>query len=77
MAVAVTVCTGLRRVSETSATMTGVAAALIRVPGPHRRETTYDATTAAALAMRRVGNEIPPGRTSRRPPCLGSGDATP
>jgi hypothetical protein len=54
-----TVCTGRRNASDTSATITGVAAALSSVPGPQRRDTANDATADATLAMASVCGEMP------------------
>lgn len=66
MAVALTACTGRRRNSETSATMTGAAAAPIRVPGPHRRAPANEAAADATLAMISACGEMPlRGRSSR------------
>jgi hypothetical protein len=58
-AVAVAVRIGRRIVSETSATMTGAAAAPSRVPGPQIRATAKDAATDATLAMISVDGEMP------------------
>jgi hypothetical protein len=57
--VAVAVRIGRRSVSETSATMTGAAAAPRSVPGPQMRATAKDAGTDATLAMIRVCGEMP------------------
>jgi hypothetical protein len=45
--------------SDTSATITGVAAALSSVPGPQRRETANDAVADATLAIASVCGEMP------------------
>ena len=75
-AVVETVCTGRRRNSETSATTTGVAAALISVPGPQIREAANDAAADARLAMINVCSEIRlPDRFSVRS-ALEPGDST-
>jgi hypothetical protein len=75
-AVAATVCTGRRRNSETSATTTGVAAALMSVPVPQIREAANAAAADARLAMINVCNEMPlPGRLSLRS-ALRTGDST-
>ncbi len=75
-AVVATVCTGRRRNSETSATTTGVAAALMSVPAPQIREAANDAAADATLAMIKVCNEMPlPGRSSLRS-VLGTDDST-
>jgi hypothetical protein len=66
-AVAATVRTGRRRSSATSATITGVTAALMSVPAPQIREAANDATADAMLAMISVCTETPlPGRLSLR-----------
>jgi hypothetical protein len=66
-ALAATVCTGRRRNSDTSATITGVAAALTSVPGPQIREAANAAAADAALAMISVCSEMRlPGRFSLR-----------
>lgn len=54
LAVTLTFCTGRFRNSETSATITGVAAALTRVPGPHNLETANDAVADATAAISSV-----------------------
>jgi hypothetical protein len=59
LAVAATACIGRRKLSETSAMITGAAAAPKRVPGPQICATAYDAAADARLAMIRVCNEIP------------------
>ncbi len=46
-----TFCTGRRSSSETSATITGVVAALTSVPEPQSREAANDAAAEAMLAM--------------------------
>jgi hypothetical protein len=75
-ALAATVRTGRRRNSETSATTTGVAAALMSVPLPQSREAANAAAADARLAMITVSNEMPlPGRSSLRS-ALGPGDST-
>ena len=75
-AVVATVCTGRRSNSETSATTTGVTAALISVPVPQIREAPYAAAADAMLAMTSVCSETPlPRRLSLRFGS-GSGDAT-
>jgi hypothetical protein len=75
-AVVATVCTGRRSNSETSATTTGVIAALISVPVPQIREAPYAAAADAMLAMISVCSETPlPRRVSLRSGS-GSGDAT-
>jgi hypothetical protein len=75
-AVVATVCTGRRRNSETSATTTGVAAALMSVPVPQIREAPNAAAPDAKLAMTNVCSEMrPPPRLSLRS-VLGSGDGT-
>jgi hypothetical protein len=75
-AVVATDCTGSRRNSETSATTTGVAAALMSVPAPQIREAASDAAADARLAMINVCNEMPLlGRWSLRS-ALGTGDST-
>ena len=75
-AVVATVCTGRRSSSETSATTTGVTAALISVPVPQIREAPYAAAADAMLAMISVCSETPlPRRFSLRSR-PGSGDAT-
>jgi hypothetical protein len=75
-AVAATVCTGRRRNSETSATTTGVAAALMSVPAPQIREAANDAAADATLAMINVCTEMPlPGRSYLRS-ALGPGNST-
>ena len=67
-AVAVAVRIGRRSVSETSATMTGAAAAPSSVPGPQIRATANDAATDATLAMINVCGEMPlRGRLSLSP----------
>jgi hypothetical protein len=67
LAVAATVCTGRLNTSDTSATITGVAAALSSVPGPHSRDTANDAIADATLAMASVCGEMPlPARYSVR-----------
>lgn len=53
-----TVCTGRRRNSETSATTTGVAAALTSVPEPQIREAANDAAADAMLAMINVCSDM-------------------
>jgi hypothetical protein len=74
--VAATVCTGRRRNSDTSATITGVAAALITVPEPQIREAANDAAAEARLAMINVCSEMRlPGRWPFRS-ALGPGDST-
>jgi hypothetical protein len=76
LAVAATVRTGRRRNSETSATTTGVAAALMSVPLPQIREAANAAAADATLAMINVSNEMAlPGRSSLRS-ALGTGDST-
>lgn len=66
-AVVATVFIGRRRNSATSATITGVAAALMSVPAPQIREAANDATADARLAMISVCIEKPlPGRLSLR-----------
>lgn len=60
LAVTATVCTGRRSASETSATITGVAAALTSVPGPHSRDAANEATADATAAMQSVCSEMPP-----------------
>jgi hypothetical protein len=75
-AVVATVCTGRRSNSETSATTTGVTAALISVPVPQIREAPYAAAADAMLAMISVCSETPlPRRLSLRSG-PGSWDAT-
>ena len=75
-AVVATVCTGRRRNSETSATTTGVTAALMSVPLPQIREAPYAAAADAMLAMMSVCSETPlPRRLSLRS-VSGCGDAT-
>ncbi len=65
------------RNSETSATTTGVAAALISVPVPQIQEAAYAAAADARLAMINVSNETPlPDRSSLRS-ASGVGDSTP
>jgi hypothetical protein len=59
LAVALTVCIGRRRVSETNATITGAAAAPTSVPGPQIRATTKDAAADARLATISVCGEMP------------------
>jgi hypothetical protein len=59
LAVAAAVRTGRRRVSETSATITGAAAAPRSVPEPQIRATAYDAAADAKLAMISVCSEMP------------------
>lgn len=61
LAVADTVCTGRLNSSDTSATITGVAAALSSVPGPQRRDTANEAVADATLAMASVWGEMPLG----------------
>jgi hypothetical protein len=75
-ALVATVCTGRRSNSETSATTTGVIAALMSVPVPQIREAPYAAAADAMLAMISVCSETPlPPRVSLR--CgSGSGRAT-
>jgi hypothetical protein len=51
--------TGRRRNSDTSATTTGVSAALTSVPAPHSREASNDAAAEATLAMTSVWIEMP------------------
>jgi len=76
LAVSATVCTGRRKNSDTSATTTGVAAALTSVPAPQIRDAANDAAADATLAMISVCTEIrPPDRVSLRP-ALGSRDST-
>jgi hypothetical protein len=76
LAVAATVCTGRRRNSETSATTTGVIAALMSVPVPQIREAAKAAAADARLATINVCSEMRlPRRLSSRS-VLGSGDAT-
>jgi hypothetical protein len=76
LAVSATVCTGRRRNSETSATITGVIAALMMVPAPQIREAANDAAADARLAMISVCSEMrPPVRLSLRL-ALGPGDST-
>ena len=58
-ALVATVCTGRRSNSETTATTTGVIAALIRVPVPQIREAPYAAAADAMLAMISVCSETP------------------
>ena len=67
-AVSATTCTGRRRASDTSDTMTGVTAALTTVADPNRREANNVATADAMLAMTNtnVCSEI---RRLRRYPC--------
>lgn len=75
-ALVATVCTGRRSSSETSATTTGVIAALMSVPVPQIREAPYAAAADAMLAMISVCSETPlPRRFSLRSG-LRSGDAT-
>jgi hypothetical protein len=62
LAVAVALRIGRRRVSATSATITGAAAAPINVPGPQTRATVKDAAADATLAMISVCGEMPLGR---------------
>jgi hypothetical protein len=50
-AVSATVCTGRRKNSETSATSTGVTAALTSVPAPQIRDAANEAAADATLAM--------------------------
>jgi hypothetical protein len=57
-AVSATVRTGRLRNSETSATTTGVAAALTSVPAPQIREAANEAATDARLAMMTVCSEM-------------------
>lgn len=66
-AVSATVCTGRRRNSDTSATTTGVTAALMSVPVPQIREAPNAAAADATLAMINVCSETPrPRRLSCR-----------
>jgi hypothetical protein len=58
LAVAATVRTGRRSDSDTSATMTGAAAAPSSVPGPQMRATANDAAADATLAMISVWGEM-------------------
>jgi hypothetical protein len=69
LALALTVSIGRRRVSDTSAMITGAAAAPKIVPGPQMWATAYDAAADARLAMSRVCSEIPlrGSGSSRRP----------
>ncbi len=62
LAVAVARRIGRRRDSATSATITGAAAAPMRVPGPQMRATVKDAAADATLAMISVCGEMPLGR---------------
>lgn len=67
LAVADTLCAGRFNSSDTSATITGVAAALSSVPGPQRRDTANDAVADATLAIASVCGEMPlPARYSFR-----------
>jgi hypothetical protein len=59
LAVAVTVPIGRRKASETSAMITGAAAAPNSVPGPQIRATANDAAADARLATISVCSEIP------------------
>ena len=56
---ALTCCRGRRSTSETSATITGAAAAPSSVPGPQIRAIAKDAEADAALAMTSVCTEMP------------------
>jgi hypothetical protein len=75
-AVEATVCTGRRRNSETSATTTGVAAALMSVPVPQIREAAYAAAAEATLAMISVCSETRLSRRLSLRSVVESGDAT-
>jgi hypothetical protein len=58
-ALTATVCTGRRSASDTSATITGVAAALSSVPGLHSREAANEAMADATAAIANVCSEMP------------------